>query len=261
MAPKIKNKNFVTIQGWMVAELKLKGNELLVYAIIYGFSQTEGQQFKNSLQYLADWVNGTRNGVKKNLDNLVNKGLILKEDVKVNEALKYCKYRAAELDDQYNPVQLSYTGRTTELHAHTTELHGSVQHSCTNIDIYNNNNIDIHIENPPKKSEPDYEAIIEAYNNTCKSLPQVKKITDGRKKAIRGILGKYTVEELEKAFTAAEKSDFLSGRKGGWSASFDWLMKDANLAKVIEGNYSNRTGRAPQGEVAGSIFAGLREGA
>ena len=63
----------------MVTELGLKGNSLLIYAIIYGFSQEEGQQFTGSLQYLADWTNSTRRGVLKNLQDLVNAGLIEKE--------------------------------------------------------------------------------------------------------------------------------------------------------------------------------------
>lgn len=35
----VKNENYLVIQGWMITELKLKGNELLIYAIIYGFSR------------------------------------------------------------------------------------------------------------------------------------------------------------------------------------------------------------------------------
>ena len=42
---KIKNENYVVIQGWMVNELNLKGNDLMVYAIIYGFTQITGQLF------------------------------------------------------------------------------------------------------------------------------------------------------------------------------------------------------------------------
>ena len=37
----------------MITELELKGNELLVYAIINGFSQSEDQEFSGSLSYLA----------------------------------------------------------------------------------------------------------------------------------------------------------------------------------------------------------------
>ena len=54
MASKVQKDNYIVIQGWMIEDLKLKGNELIIYAIIYGFSQTEGQLFNGSLQYLAD---------------------------------------------------------------------------------------------------------------------------------------------------------------------------------------------------------------
>lgn len=31
---KVNNENYVNIQGWMINELNLKSNELIVYAII-----------------------------------------------------------------------------------------------------------------------------------------------------------------------------------------------------------------------------------
>ena len=70
MKQQITNENYITIQGFMVNELNLKGNELLIYAIIYGFSQLDNQEFKGSLQYLADWTNSTKQGVIKNLKSL-----------------------------------------------------------------------------------------------------------------------------------------------------------------------------------------------
>ena len=51
----MKDTNFISIQGWMRTELNLSGNELLVYAIIYGFSQDGESKFTGSRQYLADW--------------------------------------------------------------------------------------------------------------------------------------------------------------------------------------------------------------
>lgn len=85
--------NYVTIQGWMVTELGLKGNDLLVYAIIYGFSQLPGQCFEGSRQYLADWTGCSKRGIAKNLQNLVDKSLIVKEDYYVNN-IKFCRYKA-----------------------------------------------------------------------------------------------------------------------------------------------------------------------
>lgn len=88
---KVKNENFVAIQGWMVTELGLKGNSLLIYAIIYGFSQAEGQVFSGSLQYLADWTNSTRQGALRILKTLIEAGLIIKKEKIVN-GVKFCEY-------------------------------------------------------------------------------------------------------------------------------------------------------------------------
>ena len=42
---KVKDGNYYVIQSFMVNELHLKGLERDVYAIIYGFSQSENQRF------------------------------------------------------------------------------------------------------------------------------------------------------------------------------------------------------------------------
>ncbi|RGB63579.1 MULTISPECIES: hypothetical protein [unclassified Amedibacterium] len=39
----------------------------------------------------------------------------------------------------------------------------------------------------------------------------------------------------------AEQSDFLKGANNrNWSANFDWIMKDTNMAKILDGNYINK---------------------
>lgn len=100
----IKNENYITIQGFMVNELHLKGNELLVYAIIFGFSQAKDQRFTGSLQYLAEWTNSTKQGVIKNLKSLVEKGYIIKEE-KIFNGVKFCEYYATEFNEVLNKVE------------------------------------------------------------------------------------------------------------------------------------------------------------
>jgi len=86
----------------------------------------------------------------------------------------------------------------------------------------------------------DYQIIVDIYHNACPSLPKVTKITDARKKLINARLKDYSAKELEKAFRAAEESDFLTGRNGKWNATFDWIMNTNNIVKILEGNYKNR---------------------
>ena len=87
----LKSTNFLTIQGWMRTKLGLKGNDLLVYAIIYGFSQDDDQVFSGSLKYLAEWTGATKEGVRKNLKSLLDKDLIRKE-TEVKNNITFCKY-------------------------------------------------------------------------------------------------------------------------------------------------------------------------
>ncbi len=92
-----------------------------------------------------------------------------------------------------------------------------------------------------KEEKINYEHIKDMYNDTCVSLPKVKSLSDNRKKAIKARLNKYTIEQFEEMFKKAEESDFLKGSNNrNWQANFDWLMKDSNFAKTLDGNYDNR---------------------
>lgn len=72
----VKDTNFITVQGWMRTKLNLKGNELLVYAVIYGFSQTDGAKYTGSRKYLAEWCGCSMSTIDRTINSLVDKGLI-----------------------------------------------------------------------------------------------------------------------------------------------------------------------------------------
>lgn len=74
----VKDNNFIAIQGWMRTKLNLKGNELLIYALIYGFSQDGNSRFKGSRKYIADWCGCSLDTVDRSLGSLINKGLLAK---------------------------------------------------------------------------------------------------------------------------------------------------------------------------------------
>lgn len=97
-----------------------------------------------------------------------------------------------------------------------------------------------------------YQLIADMYNNTCVSFPRLTKLSDSRKKAIGARLKKYSLEEIQRVFDLAEKSDFLKGNNSrNWSANFDWLMNDANMAKVLDGNYINKPRSQTQNNFSG----------
>lgn len=51
-----KKQSYIVVLDWMVEKYHLKGNELLAYALIYGFSQDEESEYKGSYSYICKWL-------------------------------------------------------------------------------------------------------------------------------------------------------------------------------------------------------------
>lgn len=94
------------------------------------------------------------------------------------------------------------------------------------------------------KKKVDCQQIVDLYNSICTSFPSVRSLSDARRKAIKARLNTYTLEDFKAVFENAEASSFLKGSNDrNWTATFDWLIKDANMAKVLEGNYMDKQKR------------------
>ena len=90
----IRNENFYTVLGWMLNVLGLKGNELIVFAIIYSFSQDGESEFTGSLSFLQTFANiKAQNTVMAMLKTLVDKQLLLKREY-VKDNVRRVAYRA-----------------------------------------------------------------------------------------------------------------------------------------------------------------------
>ena len=76
----MKNTNYYVIHGWMINVLDLKGIDLIVYSIIFGFSQDGESEFNGSLRYLCDAANSTKPTILKSLKNLIEIGVVVKRD-------------------------------------------------------------------------------------------------------------------------------------------------------------------------------------
>lgn len=80
----VSNNSYITLEAFMVNELQLKGNELLVYAIIYGFTQSKGNYYTGTLSFLEGWCNVSKQTVINTIKALMEKSLIAKKTVVVD---------------------------------------------------------------------------------------------------------------------------------------------------------------------------------
>ena len=121
---RINDDNYYQVSGWMINRLGLKGTELQVFAIIYGFSQDSESWFGGSLAYLETWTSATKPTVIKALKELVDKEFIVK-DTNVVNGVTFNRYKANL------PYVSDFTGSKESLRGSKDSLHNNNQYNNT----------------------------------------------------------------------------------------------------------------------------------
>ena len=96
---------------------------------------------------------------------------------------------------------------------------------------------------PTTRITTPYQQIAELFNEICEELPSIVKLTDARKRKIKSIYIKndQNIIFFKELFQKVKESDFLNGRNNTkWMCSFDWMLNETNLTKILEDNYKNK---------------------
>lgn len=92
------------------------------------------------------------------------------------------------------------------------------------------------------------EMIFKLFNEICGNcLSKAEKLTDKRKKILRKLPKEYTEEKITQYFQKVINTPFLTGDNDkDWRADFDWLIKEDNIVKVLEGKYDKHQKKSEQ---------------
>ena len=98
------------------------------------------------------------------------------------------------------------------------------------------------LSSPSPSEKIDYSGLMEYYNTTFKDrLQQIRSMTDVRKKAVKARIAQYGKESVRSVFNLILQSPFLLGANDrNWKCDFDWIFKQANFTKILEGNYNGQ---------------------
>ena len=222
------SEKFTKGQAWV--DLLLMANHKDNKVIIdYKTIVVNRGSFITSIHKLADRWGWAVNTVKKYLNFLEGENMIHK--VSNNrythiDIVNYAKYQ--------DKTDFACTQDDTQV---DTQVDRQNAHSLTP----NKNDKNDKNEKNNKSTKVLYEKVTDMFHTICVSYPQIRAVSDKRKRAIKSILNKYSLADVQTVFEKAEASDFLKGNNGGWAgASFDWLIKEANFIKTLEGNYDNK---------------------
>lgn len=211
-----------------------------LYAYLASFCGDKDECFP-SVDLILKEMGFSRDTFYKHINALVAAGVVEKKQLSQNGQFGRTVYKITheveilDLSDTNLPTTVEEKPSLPFTNSSTT-VDSTTKNPTTNNNSININNINKNRDNI------DYQQIADMYNNTCVSFPRLTKLSENRKKAIKARLKIYSVEDFQKLFEMAEGSSFLKGQNNrNWSATFDWLIKDTNMAKVLDGNYTDRT--------------------
>ena len=218
--------NQYVIEGWMVNKLQLKGNELVVFALIHAYSQAYGW-YMNSQQYTADATGVSKVSANNSLKKLVEKDLLIKEEYTAGMTnSKLCKYKVNILKVQ----ELCEVGsKETLLHSKETYYNNILNNNINN----NINNTELRNLTTTKENKDDViEEMFDKYTENDKLYNTLIDFADYRKdkksplteKAAKLLLGK-----LDKCSTDEQKIECLQNSiMNGWTGVFPSEDKPKN---------------------------------
>ena len=124
----LKDNNTVLLHSFMVNDLHLSGNELIVFAVIYSFSQDGESSFYGSRKYLASWCQVHEGAVDYQLNKLLEKGFIIKTHTRREDG-SLCSIIKANL-----PLIESITGHSQKFESGVSKIYSDhSQKFMTNI--------------------------------------------------------------------------------------------------------------------------------
>lgn len=185
---------------------------------------------------------------RKAIDNffslLEKDGMIeLKKSRQTGTTIKVCNYRT------YQPF--FDNDSTSEEHQKnndsTSKAHKQEPKEPKNLkkDREANASMSTDVDAPSSNAFESFSSLVnkikDMFNDVCVSYPKCTVISKKRREAVQARLNTgYTIEDFERCFVKAEQSKYLKGKNSNnWRATFDWLIADANMAKVLDGNYDN----------------------
>lgn len=193
-----------------------------------------------------------------------DKGVICIKHWRIHNQIRKDRYTPTQYQDEFNSLDIKPDGAYTEKQGcelgnqlattwqpNGAELTTQVRLGKVSIGKLSIEGEEIIGDDPPapSKKNVDIQSIIDLYHTICISFPKIRSLSEARKKAIKARLNTYTLEDFKTLFEKAEASSFLKGSNDrNWTATFDWLIKDANMAKVLEDNYADKPGRYTRNE-------------
>lgn len=243
-----RNSDHIVISPWMINDLGLKDKELILYALIHGFSRVGSNSvFSGNNSYMGKWLGVNKANVNRYTSSLIEKGLI--ERIEEEGSIKYraivpnrqnntpnhFEYTLINDDEEGN--QNEYTPNQIENKGNHIEESGLINLSTNNISLNNlKNNLNKNIlNNNTVVDEININIPFDSLEDEEKELLAMKKAKDSE------LLKKYSKATFNVSKVLSDIADYrfrlaaaLRNLEGYPKKAEELLLKTLNLKRYVD---------------------------
>lgn len=228
----MKNTDYITILAPMVSVLKLSGNNLIIFALIHGFTKDGIHKFEGSIDYICKWTNLSKPTVITVLKTLTESGYLIKEEL-IQNNVKYCKYTT-------NYEQLIGGGK--EILPPVKKLNGGGKEILPNIDNYNSKDKsllnDINSINNNRNWREDFNVYLAIVENAKTELLADSTFKADKEKYYPNIDYALSIEKMVKEYWGTEE---------GWNKRRKGRSKTLNMVLTLKKGFDFASNRVYKG--------------
>lgn len=213
-----------------------------------------------SHSYIADQCECSKSAVKIHIADLIKLGLLIKENRVGGEKGNKSNVYILQLNNPISPEDKDMGCQKTQSGSPESIGKGNakkprmgrqkatepINEPKNTLSFDNDGWKNTSPKTEPNKSAIDYQAVADLYNEILGDLlPNVTKISEKRKKSIKSMmtrhLNKHTLDAVQhyfRAFKDRAKSFYFGNNKTGWSANFDFVIRESTVIAVREGTIS-----------------------
>ena len=267
--------NTFSLSPWMNVILGLKGNDLIVFSVVYSITRTGESTYYGGTRYIVDMFGLHKSSVLSSLKDLTEDEYLIKIEKYIN-GVPLPEYKANI--KKINEIIDLYFGETQEcISIESNENNNKLYNTSLfddggskllphiekndgggskklpyNINNNNKTNTAGRRERKSKKKnykyneDIDYDKLMAFYNEKFKGVfPSIMKITDKRKELISDRINETSKEAVFTVLMNVYNSDYLKKPNDrGWKCDFDWIFGEESFVKILEGKYNTNSTEA-----------------
>ena len=264
--------NTFSLSPWMNVILGLKGNDLIVFSVVYSITRTGESTYYGGTRYIVDMFGLHKSSVLSSLKDLTEDEYLIKIEKYIN-GVPLPEYKA-NIKKINEIIDLYFLENKEDIPMESNENNNGLYHISLfddggselrppiekndgggskklpyNINNNNKTNTAGRRERKSKKKnykyneDIDYDKLMAFYNEKFKGVfPSIMKITDKRKELISDRINETSKEAVFTVLMNVYNSDYLKKPNDrGWKCDFDWIFGEESFVKILEGKYNTNS--------------------